>query len=76
MADENFAFYGRTLTGAPEQKERWKRGVDAVESALGEAVGQLYVERHFPPEAKERMDDARRQPGRGLPPQTSTSWTG
>jgi putative endopeptidase len=55
LADESFAFYGRTLTGAPEQKERWKRGVDTVESALGEAVGQLYVERHFPPAAKERM---------------------
>jgi putative endopeptidase len=55
VADESFAFYGRTLTGAPEQKERWKRGIDTVESALGEAVGQLYVERHFPPEAKERM---------------------
>jgi len=55
VADESFAFYGRTLTGAPEQKERWKRGIDTVEAALGEAVGQLYVERHFPPEAKERM---------------------
>ena len=55
VADESFAFYGRTLTGAPEQQERWKRGIDTVESALGEAVGQLYVERHFPPEAKERM---------------------
>ena len=69
VADESFAFYGRTLTGAPEQKERWKRGIDTVESALGEAVGQLYVERHFPPEAKERMTTLVGQPGRGLPPQ-------
>ncbi len=53
--DQNFDFYGRTLTGTPEQRERWKRGVSLVESALGEAAGQLYVERHFPPEAKDRM---------------------
>ena len=41
----------------PSRSERWKRGVDTVESALGEAVGQLYVERHFPPAAKARMDE-------------------
>ena len=52
---ENFDFYGRTLTGAPQQRARWKRGVALVEGALGEAVGQLYVARHFPPEAKTRM---------------------
>ena len=52
---ENFAFYGRTLTGAPVQRERWKRGVSIVEGALGEALGKLYVERHFPPDAKARM---------------------
>ena len=52
---EDFAFYGRTLSGTPELRERWKRGVALVEGALGEAVGQLYVERHFPPAAKERM---------------------
>jgi putative endopeptidase len=55
LVDENFNFYGKTLTGQPEQRPRWKRGVAAVESALGEAVGKLYVERHFPPAAKERM---------------------
>jgi putative endopeptidase len=53
---ENFDFYGRTLTGTPELRERWKRGVGLVEDALGEAAGQLYVERHFPPEAKARME--------------------
>jgi len=53
--EENFDFYGRTLSGVPEMRERWKRGVGLVEEALGEAVGQLYVERHFPPHAKERM---------------------
>ena len=52
---ENFDFYGKTLTGTPEQKPRWKRGVSVVESSLGEAVGKIYVEKHFPPEAKERM---------------------
>jgi putative endopeptidase len=51
-----FDFYGRTLTGAPELRERWKRGVAFVEGAMGEAVGAIYVERHFPPEAKARMD--------------------
>ncbi len=52
---ENFDFYGRTLTGAPVQRERWKRGVSIVEGALGEALGKLYVEQHFPPQAKARM---------------------
>lgn len=51
-----FDFYGTVLQGIPELKERWKRGVDLVERTLGEAVGKLYVERHFPPVAKERMD--------------------
>jgi putative endopeptidase len=55
VVQEDFAFYGRTLSGTPELRERWKRGVSLVEGALGEAVGQLYVERHFPPAAKERM---------------------
>ncbi|WP_404383861.1 peptidase M13 [Knoellia locipacati] len=52
---ENFDFYGRTLSGVPQIRDRWKRGVGLVEDALGEAVGQLYVEQHFPPRAKERM---------------------
>ena len=55
FVNENFAFYGTTLTGIPVLKERWKRGVALVEGALGEAVGQFYVEKHFPPAAKERM---------------------
>ena len=53
--DENFAFYNRTLNGQPQQRERWKRAVAACNSVLGEAVGQLYVARHFPPEAKAQM---------------------
>jgi putative endopeptidase len=56
FVDERFRFYGTTLTGTPELKERWKRGVALVEGALGEAVGKIYVERHFSPVAKERMD--------------------
>ena len=53
--DEFFDFYGRTLNGQPEQRERWKRAVTAVNGALGEAVGQVYVQRHFPPAAKAQM---------------------
>ena len=53
--DANFEFYGKTLNGQPQQRERWKRSVDAVNGALGEAVGQIYVQRHFPPEAKAQM---------------------
>ncbi|MBE6485114.1 MAG: peptidase M13, partial [Actinomycetaceae bacterium] len=52
----SFDFFGRVLTGAQEQKERWKRGVQLVNGALGEAVGKLYVERHFPPEYKAKME--------------------
>jgi putative endopeptidase len=56
FVDENFGFYGRTLSGTPELRARWKRGVSLVEGALGEAVGRIYVERHFPEEAKQSMD--------------------
>lgn len=52
---EDFAFYGKTLSGTQENRERWKRGVSLVQDLLGEAVGKLYVERHFPPESKARM---------------------
>ena len=53
--DEVFDFYGRTLNGTPQQRERWKRAVQSVNGALGEAVGQIYVQRHFPPEARSQM---------------------
>jgi putative endopeptidase len=56
IVEANFDFYGRTLTGTPELRARWKRGVSLVEGALGEAVGRIYVERHFPAAAKESMD--------------------
>ncbi len=55
LVDENFAFFGNALQGTPENRERWKRGVELVEMALGEAVGKIYVERHFRPSAKQRM---------------------
>ena len=56
FVDGNFGFYGTVLSGTPELRERWKRGVALVEGSLGEAVGKAYVERHFSPTAKERMD--------------------
>ena len=52
-----FDFYGTKLTGQPEMRARWKRGVQLVEGSLGEAVGEIYVEKHFPPAAKARMDE-------------------
>ncbi len=55
LVEEDFAFYGKTLTGAQQLRPRWKRGVATVEGGLGEAVGSLYVAKHFPPAAKERM---------------------
>lgn len=57
FVDENFAFYGTQLTGVPVNRERWKRGVGLAEAALGEAIGRVYVERHFPPASKTAMDE-------------------
>ena len=56
IALASFEFYGRVLTGQPEQRPRWKRGVGFVEAVAGEQVGQEYVSRHFPPEHKQAMD--------------------
>ena len=53
----NFAFYGTTLSGTPEQQVRWKRGVSTVSGAMGEAIGQQYVAKYFPPESKAAADD-------------------
>ncbi|TZF85888.1 M13 family metallopeptidase (plasmid) [Pedobacter sp. BS3] len=53
--DARFDFYGRKLNGQKQPKERWKQMVETVDDNLGELLGQLYVERYFPPEAKERM---------------------
>ncbi|WP_306231646.1 M13 family metallopeptidase [Agrococcus beijingensis] len=57
ISKDQFDFYGTVLTGAPEQRERWKRGVSLVEGMLGDAIGRIYVDRHFPPEAKAAMDE-------------------
>jgi endothelin-converting enzyme/putative endopeptidase len=53
--DERFAFFGKVLSGTPEQRPRWQRGVDLVNSLLGDAVGQIYAQRYFPPEAKAEL---------------------
>ncbi|MEA2337481.1 MAG: putative endopeptidase, partial [Thermoanaerobaculia bacterium] len=57
IAAESFAFYGQYLFGTMEDKPRWKRCVEADDALLGEALGQRYVERYFPPEAKARMQE-------------------
>jgi putative endopeptidase len=54
--DERFAFYGTTLSGIPQNRPRWQRGVDLVDSSIGEALGRLYVEKYFPPASKARME--------------------
>ncbi len=56
FSDQRFAFHDQALSGTPEQSERWKRGIDQTNMALGEAVGKVYVERHFSPETKARAD--------------------
>lgn len=57
LVDAEFDFTGRVISGLPENRERWKRGVSLVEGSIGEAVGQLYAAEYFPPEAKQRMLD-------------------
>ncbi|POZ61884.1 peptidase M13 [Chromobacterium alticapitis] len=57
MVDARFDFYGKALSGAKEQRPRWKRGVQLVESSLGEALGQQYVAKYFPPENKRKMQE-------------------
>jgi putative endopeptidase len=57
FAEENFAFYGTALNGTPKQQDRWKRALNMVNGMLGEAIGKVYVERHFTPETKARADE-------------------
>jgi putative endopeptidase len=57
LVEEDFDFYGRTLSGTESIRDRWKRGVSVVEGLMGDALGKLYVEKHFPPDAKARMDE-------------------
>jgi len=55
--DARFAFYSKELSGVQEQRERWKRGVAAVNGALGEGVGEIYVKTHYPPESERQMKE-------------------
>jgi putative endopeptidase len=55
--DANFAFYGKYLQGRERQRDRWQRAVGEVEGSLGEAIGKVYVERHFPPSSKAAMEE-------------------
>ena len=55
FVNANFNFYGKMLSGSEELLPRWRRTIDVVSGSIGEAVGELYVQRFFPPEAKERM---------------------
>ena len=57
FVEESFAFHEKTLTGAPELAKRWKRATAATNDALGDAVGQLFVKRYFPPQAKAQVQD-------------------
>ena len=54
---EQFRFYGTVLRGTPAMEPRWQRSARVIDGAIGEALGQLYVERYYPPEAKARMDE-------------------
>jgi len=56
LDNRNFEFYGKALGGRQEQLPDWKRAVSVVDAGLGELVGKVYVEKHFPPQAKARMD--------------------
>ena len=55
--DANFAFFGNTLRGQPEQRARWKRGIQLLNDKLGEGIGQIYVARHYPPESSAKMNE-------------------
>jgi putative endopeptidase len=57
VEDENFAFYGTVLRGQPAQEPRWQRAAKIIDSEIGEALGQLFVEKYYPPEARKRMND-------------------
>ncbi len=56
LSDERFAFFGQALSGTTEQLPRWRRGVFVVDALLGDAVGKIYAQRYFPPEAKAQAD--------------------
>ena len=76
FVDENFAFYGTTLTGTPENRPRWKRGVAVVNGSIGEALGKVYVEKYFPPRARRAWKSSSRicWPRTGRASTSSTGW--
>jgi putative endopeptidase len=55
IVQQNFEFYAKTLSGTPQIRDRWKRGVSVTQGALGEAIGKVYVEKYFPEKAKTEM---------------------
>jgi endothelin-converting enzyme/putative endopeptidase len=55
--DANFEFYSHTLAGVPQQRERWKRGLNILDNTLGEAVGEIYIRRHFPNSSRQQMTE-------------------
>jgi len=57
FSDEHFSFFGTVLTGAKEQKARWKRSLELTDNSVGDALGQLYVAKYFTPESKKRVND-------------------
>ncbi len=57
VVEEDFRFFGTVLGGAKQLKPRWKRTVDAIDAQIGEGLGQLFVEKHFPPDAKRKVND-------------------
>lgn len=57
IEEENFRFYSQRLRGTKQMQPRWKRAVETLDGLMGEALGRLYVEKYFPPESKQRMDD-------------------
>jgi putative endopeptidase len=57
VEEENFAFFGKELSGQEQQEPRWKRAAHVLDGSIGEALGQLYVEKYFPPEARVRMNE-------------------
>jgi putative endopeptidase len=57
LDEKQFDFYGKVLSGTEQQRPRWQRAVSLVEGSMGEAIGEIYVEEHFPPESKAAMDE-------------------
>src|SRR5690606_37925577 len=55
--DARFAFFGTVLAGQPQQRARWKRGIEAVESQVGELLGKIYAERYYPAESRAAMEE-------------------